>query len=176
MTLDRLWAGWRSNYVAEGTGDANSGPGGSECIFCVIGNSTASFEETFILWKGKYSFAILNAFPYVTGHILVMPLRHVSEMEELVAQEVTEIWDTLRSGVVALKTTYDPQGINLGANMGRAAGAGIPAHFHFHALPRWNGDTNFMTSIASVRVLPESLPVTWNKLVSNWPDSQGASN
>lgn len=171
MSLDRLWAGWRSSYVSEGTGDVGPGQQGSECIFCTIGSSNAPFEETFVLWRGKYSFAVLNAFPYVTGHILVMPLRHISEMEDLVIEETTEIWDTLRSGVIALKSAFEPQGINLGANMGRAAGAGIPSHFHFHALPRWNGDTNFMTSIASVRVLPESLPVTWNKLVNNWPSS-----
>ncbi len=172
MSFDRLWAGWRSNYVSEGTGDVDPEQKGSQCVFCVIANSEAPFEETFVLWKGKYSFAILNAFPYVAGHILIMPLRHVSEMEELNPQEASEIWDTLRSSVIALKSAYSPQGINLGANMGRAAGAGIPGHFHFHALPRWNGDTNFMTSIASVRVLPESLPVTWNKLVENWPNPQ----
>jgi len=105
---------------------------------------------------------------------MVMPTRHVGELEDLGAtDEAPELWSAVTAGVRALKKAYRPEGINVGANLGRAAGAGVPGHFHVHLLPRWNGDTNFMTSVAEVRVLPESLDATWTKLRSAWPAAGG---
>jgi ATP adenylyltransferase len=162
--LDRLWAAWRGEYVA-GADEANAGG----CVFCAILESGKPDSETHIVWRGAHCFAILNAFPYTSGHLLVMPQRHVSELEALTLEETAELWAGVTTAVVALKAAYSPEGVNIGANMGRAAGAGIPAHFHVHALPRWVGDTNFMTSVAELRVMPEALSTTWERLRAAWP-------
>ncbi len=162
--LDRLWAGWRSEYVAGETSPKSAG-----CVFCNILNSGMSDEEANIVWRGELTFAILNAFPYGTGHMLVMPIRHVGELGALTADESSELWEATRHGVAALDSAYHADGANIGANLGEAAGAGIPEHLHIHVLPRWNADTNFMTAVAGTRVLPEALPVTWQKLREAWP-------
>lgn len=166
MSLERLWAGWRTEYVGT-AGDA--GPGDEGCVFCRILDSGLPDEATYVVWRGSGCVAILNAFPYTTGHLMVMPARHVGELEDLDDAEAAELWSGVRDAVVALKAAYRPEGINVGANLGRAAGAGVPGHFHVHVLPRWNGDTNFMTSVAETRVLPESLPATATKLTTAWP-------
>ncbi len=115
--------------------------------------------------------ALLNAYPYTSGHLMVLPVRHVADLEDLDDQEGREMWESLRSAVVAVKAAYGPGGINVGANLGRAAGAGIPGHLHLHVVPRWGGDTNFMTSVADARVLPEALSTSAAKLRSAWPHS-----
>ena len=126
-------------------------------------------REGHVLWRGRRAAAVLNAYPYTSGHLMVLPTRHVGDLEDLEPDEAAELWDGVRRAVVALKTAYRPGGINLGANLGRAAGAGVPGHLHLHALPRWEGDTNFMTAVADVRVLPEALDDTWAKLRAAWP-------
>jgi ATP adenylyltransferase len=168
VTLERLWAGWRSDYVtsAAGDGPVTSGDG---CVFCGILSSGLPDRESYVVWRGERCAALLNAYPYTNGHLMVMPLRHVGELEELTAEEAAELWDGVRDAVVALKAAYQPHGINFGANLGRSAGAGVPGHFHVHALPRWDGDTNFMTTVAETRVLPESLDASWEKLRATWP-------
>ena len=166
MSLDRLWAGWRSTYIESTVEPA---PGAPDCVFCAILSSGKPDDETHVLWRGSHCAAILNAYPYTSGHLMVMPLRHVGELEAVVGEEGDELWEAVRRAVRALKEAYRPEGINVGANLGRAAGAGVPGHFHVHALPRWNGDTNFMTSVAETRVMPESLSATWEKLRAAWP-------
>ncbi|MGK2957996.1 MAG: HIT family protein [Acidimicrobiales bacterium] len=167
--LGRLWAGWRNEYVssvAGGTPQKNE----DQCVFCRILASGEPDDVTYVLWRGRYCVAILNAYPYNSGHFMVMPIRHVGDLEDLSADESAELWQAVTTGVVALKTAYDPGGVNVGANLGRAAGAGVPDHLHMHCLPRWGGDTNFVTTLAETRVLPESLPVTWERLRAVWPD------
>lgn len=161
--LDRLWAGWRGDYVDGGP------PEPGACVFCAILASGVDDEDTFVLWRGAATVAILNAFPYTSGHVLVLPVRHVADLEQLDATEAAELWATVTAAVVAVKAAYRPGGMNVGSNLGRAAGAGIPGHLHVHCLPRWNGDTNFMTTLAEVRVLPEALPTTWHRLRATWP-------
>ena len=112
--------------------------------------------------------AVLNAYPYTSGHVLVMPRRHVRELGDLTSEEAAGLWAAVHKGVAAVKAAYHPDGLNLGLNLGRAAGAGIPAHLHVHIVPRWLGDTNFMTATAEVRVLPEALPVSWQRLRAAW--------
>lgn len=162
MTLERLWAGWRSDYVAS-AGDDDG------CVFCRILASDEPAEHTYLLSRDGTCAAVLNAFPYTTGHLMVLPVRHVPELEDVRDDEASALWALLAASVRALKTAYDPQGLNVGANVGRAAGAGVPGHFHVHCLPRWAGDTNFMTTAAETRVLPESLPATYAKLKAAWP-------
>ena len=164
--LDHLWAGWRGEYVATADDATQDGPA---CVFCRILGSGLPDDETFILWRGEHSFAILNAFPYTSGHLMVMPLRHVGELDELTDDEGDELFRAARVATAAVKSAYKPGGFNLGANLGRAGGAGVPGHLHVHVLPRWAGDTNFMTAVADTRVLPESLGATWKKLKEAWP-------
>jgi ATP adenylyltransferase len=141
----------------------------SRTLFESIEQSGLPDEETFVVWRGDRVFVLLNAFPYTSGHVMVLPRRAVAELEELTPDEHTELWDTVRDAVVAVKTAYRPQGVNVGINLGAAAGAGVPDHLHVHVLPRWRGDTNFTTAIAEARVLPEPLSDTWRKLVKAWP-------
>jgi ATP adenylyltransferase len=165
VSLERLWAGWRTEYVASA---GQEGPSDGDCVFCRILNSGQPDTETYILRRSADAFAILNAYPYTSGHVLVMPTRHVADLDELRANEGAELWNMLASAASAIKSAYQPDGMNIGANIGRAGGAGIPGHFHLHALPRWAGDTNFMTAIAEVRVLPEALDASAEKLRAAW--------
>jgi ATP adenylyltransferase len=182
VTLERLWAGWRAEYVStfgeEGAGTAaavgagvapnGSGHGEERCVFCAIAASTAPDSERYVIWSNETMICVLNAYPYASGHVLVMPRRHVRELEELSGEEAAGLWAAVHDSVAAVKTAYSPDGLNLGLNLGRAAGAGIPAHLHVHVVPRWIGDTNFMSATAEVRVLPEALPVSWQRLRAAW--------
>ncbi len=166
-SLDHLWAGWRKAYVAD-TVKGRFAKSSSK-IFTQLAESNHSDNETFILYRGKKCFAILNIFPYSTGHTLILPHRQVRDLEDLEPDEFRELWEIVRDCTLALKTAYSPTGINIGSNLGKSAGAGIPDHLHIHCLPRWDADTNFMTSIANTKVLPEPLDETWQKLKSAWP-------
>jgi diadenosine tetraphosphate (Ap4A) HIT family hydrolase len=165
-TMDRLWAGWRSSYVAAAGNGALAGEGS---LFRRILDSGLPDAETHVVWRGEQTFVILNAYPYTCGHVLVMPYREVGELDELTPEEASEMWAAVHDAVAALKAAYQPEGINVGLNLGEAAGAGVPSHVHVHVLPRWNADSNFMTSVAEARVLPESLGETWAKLRAAWP-------
>jgi ATP adenylyltransferase len=147
----------------------NGALAGEGSVFRRILDSGLPDEQTHVAWRGGLVFAILNAFPYTSGHLLVMPYREVGELEDLTAEEDRELWSAVRDAVVAVKAAYSPQGVNVGLNLGEAAGAGIPSHLHVHVLPRWNADSNFMTSVAEARVLPESLGDSWAKLRAAWP-------
>ncbi|MGC8499358.1 MAG: HIT family protein [Acidimicrobiales bacterium] len=158
MPLERFAAAWREQYVST-AGE----PTGDGCVFCHLSEEPVGTESG-VLWRGPLSFVVLNAFPYGSGHVLVLPRRHASGLDELTAEEYGVFSETIRRTARALELAYRPDGLNVGMNLGRAAGAGIPGHLHAHALPRWYGDTNFMTAIAEVRVLPESLESTWRKV------------
>jgi ATP adenylyltransferase len=166
QAMDRMWAGWRSSYVAVA---GNGEPAGEGSLFSRILASGLPDDETYVVWRGEQTFAILNAYPYTCGHVLVMPYREVGELEDLTPEESVELWAGVRDAVVAIKAAYAPQGVNVGLNLGHAAGAGIPSHMHVHVLPRWNADSNFMTAVAEVRVIPEALGDTWRKLRAAWP-------
>jgi ATP adenylyltransferase len=168
MSLDQLWAGWRHDYVTE-AGAAERRGTDDDCVFCRLAASGEPSEENGVVWRGGLTFVVLNAYPYASGHLLVAPGRHLSSLAELTTAESTDLWEATRTAAAAIGTAYDPDGLNMGANLGRAAGAGIPRHLHLHVLPRWSGDTNFMTAVAGVRVLPESLPRSWQRLHDAWP-------
>ena len=175
MSLDHLWAGWRSSYVSsfgDGAVAVAAGPEGTVdvpvCVFCAIAASSEPDEVRHVIWTGRFTIALLNAYPYCPGHIMVLPIRHVRELDELEADESAELSQAVRDAVAAVKAAYSPEGMNIGLNLGRAAGAGIPAHLHVHIVPRWIGDTNFMTAVAGVRVLPEALGESWTKLRAAW--------
>ena len=185
MSLERLWAGWRSDYVSGMTSEPDlsgsavvddprlelDGDAPLSCVFCRIASSGPPSPDNGVLWVGESVLVVLNAYPYASGHLMAIPLRHVRSLSELTPTESAELWQAARTGVVALEAAYRPEGINLGANLGEAAGAGIPRHLHLHAVPRWKGDTNFMTTVADTRVLPETLRSSWERLVAAWPDA-----
>jgi ATP adenylyltransferase len=164
MSLDRLWAGWRSAYI-EGVAAEPEGPDG--CLMCDL--AAADPDEALVVTGNELAFAVMNAYPYTSGHVMLAPRRHEAELDGLDPDEGAALMRLAQQATTALKVAYRPQGINVGVNVGRAAGAGVPGHVHFHALPRWNGDTNFMTSIAEARVLPEDLRTSWRKLKDAWP-------
>jgi ATP adenylyltransferase len=163
--LARLWAGWRSPYL-ESFSDGHEDGG---CVFCRILASDEPAESTYVVWRDDRCSVVLNAYPYTSGHLMIMPLRHVAELEDVGVEEAAGLWEAVADAVRSLKAAYSPDGINVGVNLGRSAGAGVPGHFHLHCVPRWTGDTNFMTTLAETRVLPESLPTTFAKLRAVWP-------
>jgi ATP adenylyltransferase len=170
VSLEILWAGWRASYVAT----AADVPAGEGSVFTRILASGLPDTEIHVVWRGRACFAICNAFPYTSGHLLVMPYREVPDLEELTSEEHSELWTAVRDAVVAVKAAYRPEGVNIGMNLGRPAGAGVPGHLHVHVLPRWNGDTSFMSVVAGTRVIPEDLASSAAKLRAAWPPASAA--
>jgi ATP adenylyltransferase len=156
-----LWAPWRLEYVQQ----ADESPG---CVFCAEAAGELSGEQSLLVHRGERALAILNKFPYSSGHLLAAPLRHVGSLAELTDEEAAELHRISVAAVDALGRTYGPAGFNLGWNLGRAAGAGIADHVHMHVVPRWAGDTNFMPVLADVKVLPEHLLATRDRLRRAW--------
>lgn len=170
--LDRLWAGWRNRYVRgidDGEFEATDEDGQSLTLFEQILTQTTDDLDGFIVHRGELVSVMLNIHPYGSGHMLVMPNRGVERSSELTDAEAAALWQTVDHAVRVCETEYDSGGVNVGLNQGKAAGAGIPDHLHVHVLPRWLGDTNFMTSIAETRVIPEDLEDTWKRLRAAWP-------
>jgi len=149
-----LWAPWRLEYIQQA--DEQDG-----CIFCPA-------EERLVVARGEHAFVVLNKYPYASGHLLVAPARHVGDFGELTDDEALEIHRLTSTGIGALAQAYRPQGYNVGWNLGRIAGAGVVDHVHLHVVPRWAGDTNFMPVLADVRVLPEHLTATRERLAAVW--------
>jgi ATP adenylyltransferase len=169
--LERLWSGWRSAYV-KGLDEEQEAARqlGDGSIFTRILASGLDDTETNIVRRGTSCFVILNAFPYSTGHVLVLPYREVADLEDLSSDETDELWSTVTDAVTAIKRAYAPGGINIGINLGKPAGGSISEHLHVHVVPRWTGDSNFMTAIANTRTLPEALADTAERLRAAWPD------
>ena len=153
--MDRLWAPWRLSYVTA----APAPP--TDCIFC---DACAGPDMELLLLRGRHSFVILNLYPYNNGHLMVVPNRHLSALEALTPDEQAELMALARLSEIALTEAYRPHGMNVGINLGKAAGAGIEHHLHIHLVPRWSGDTNFMTAVGETRVLPEDLGATAARL------------
>jgi ATP adenylyltransferase len=152
--MDHLWSPWRLSYVT-GTGGATG------CVFC---NAHTGDEARLVIFRGATCFVILNKFPYNNGHLMIVPNRHVASLAEATGDELCELIELARRAEVALGEAYAPHGLNMGINVGKPAGAGILDHVHLHVVPRWNGDTNYMTVVGQTRVLPEELPETAARL------------
>ncbi|MBN1626380.1 MAG: HIT domain-containing protein [Deltaproteobacteria bacterium] len=151
-----LWAPWRMEYIL-------SDKDKKGCIFC-IGDDRTGYEERLILYAGPMSIVMMNRFPYNNGHLLVAPVRHTHDLGGLSSEESLDLILTVRKAVEILREEMSPEGLNVGLNLGKAAGAGVEDHIHFHVVPRWNGDTNFMTVAGEVRVIPEHIRETYKKL------------
>lgn len=138
------------------------------CIFCEAFQNPVNDEKNFMLHRAAHNFIILNLYPYISGHLMIAPNAHLGEFESAPKETTDEMMDLAKRCQTALREVYDPDGFNLGMNLGRAAGAGVADHFHLHIVPRWNGDTNFMSTVGDTRVLSEDLPTTYRKLLSKF--------
>ena len=181
--MDHLWSPWRYQYVTTADSQTRAGvpaalsawPGDNNCVFCNLIASVDHAIETGmardeaeaaagVVLRGKHNFICLNAFPYTSGHVMVMPFAHLDRLAALPTEAAHELIDLAQRTEQALQRIYTPQGFNFGMNVGQAAGAGVAGHIHLHAMPRWTGDTNFMTTIGETRVLPEDLETTWKRM------------
>lgn len=167
--LERLWNGWRAEYV-QSVGKDDAADDGTS-VFTRILQSGLPDEETHIVHRGQTVFVIANRFPYSVGHLLVMPYREVADLEELDRGEHAELWEVTTQAVAVLKAVYSPDGLNIGVNLGEVAGGSVSAHVHVHVVPRWAGDSNFMTATAETRTLPEALPVTAARIRAAWANT-----
>jgi len=152
--MKQLWAPWRSEYISSARDE--------DCVFCSAPSKGAN--EGLVLFNGSVSLVMLNKYPYSNGHLLVSPVRHVAKIEDLTPEESIDLFRLLRHSTVVLKRAYNPEGFNIGMNLGTAAGAGIADHLHMHIVPRWNGDTNFMPLLSETKVVSEHLTATLEKL------------
>ena len=157
--MDKLWAPWRMEYI--------KGPKKEGCIFCTKAGEDRD-RDNLILYRGDRAFVLMNLYPYSNGHLMVAPYDHLGEIEQLSADVRIEMFDLVERCVRVLKETMSPQGFNIGINLGSVAGAGVRDHVHIHVVPRWNGDTNFMTVLGEVRVISDHIYSTYDQLVGSF--------
>jgi len=160
--MQTLWAPWRMEYILSEKE--------KECIFCLA----LSDEGNLALYKGALSMVMMNKYPYINGHLLVAPKRHIAGLDDLTVEEMADLLRTVKNAIEILKKVMKPDGFNVGLNLGVVAGAGVEQHLHFHIVPRWHGDTNAMTVFAEVRVIPEHLEATYRNLKPHFEALQGA--
>ena len=158
--MERLWSPWRHEYISQAT---TSKSNSSACIFCDAQRSTND-EQSLVVHRGTFNFVILNRYPYISGHLMIAPYDHLAELDSAPKETTDELMDLAKRCQTALRNAYHPEGFNVGMNLGRVAGAGVADHFHLHMMPRWGGDTNFMTTVGETRVLSEDLNTTYQKL------------
>jgi ATP adenylyltransferase len=158
--MKQLWSPWRMSYIQDLVKKGG-------CVFCQV-NETPKGLENLVIHRGIHSYVILNRFPYTSGHLMVVPFKHESDLDALPQDTRSEMMELVTRCIEILRDKYHAQGFNVGANMGSAAGAGIPKHFHFHIVPRWGGDTNFMSAIGETRVVPEDLGITYQRVCEAW--------
>jgi len=156
--MDRLWAPWRIGYVSSANKSEN-------CFLCDAAQSPDNDAENFVVRRGKHCFAILNRFPYNNGHVMIAPYAHKPDLPDLLRSELDEMMELLIEIEDALKAAMKPQGFNIGINIGSAAGAGVPGHIHFHIVPRWAGDTNFVSTVGDFKVISQSLEESYKNIV-----------
>lgn len=178
--LERIWSAWRSTYVAtspartiDESGPGESGEAESGSVFTRLLRSGAPDTDTHIVYRSTTCFAIVNLFPYTAGHLLVVPYREVADLDGLTGEETLDLWATVTDAVRVVRELYAPDGLNVGLNLGRPAGGSVPDHLHVHVVPRWTGDTNFMSAISSTQTLPEALVDTAAKLRGGWTSGSG---
>jgi len=159
--MEQLWSPWRMKYIEQHN---HAG----ECVFCEAAQCAEDGAHNLILQRGKLAFVILNAYPYSNGHLMVVPYVHQPTLEDLSCEIRSEMIELATQAMTVLRSVYHPEAFNMGANIGAAAGAGIASHVHIHVLPRWAGDTNFMSTIGQTRVLPEELPETYRRIRDAW--------
>ncbi|MGI9643712.1 MAG: HIT family protein [Ilumatobacteraceae bacterium] len=166
--LERLWSGWRSTYVVGAPTRSDDDDDGAS-VFSRLLDSGLTDDETHIVHRSTTCFVVANVYPYTSGHVLVVPYREVADLEDLGDDETADLWATMTATVRTVRAAYRPDGVNVGLNLGRPAGGSVPNHLHVHVVPRWTGDSNFMSAIANTQSLPEALDETARKLREAWP-------
>ena len=159
--MDKLWSPWRSNYIQSFKNKNDK----EECVFCSAPNLDINDDNSLVIHKSELCYAMLNLYPYNSGHLMIIPYRHLSDTDDLTKEEFADITNVLSLSKKALAAAMKPQGFNIGANIGKAAGAGIDQHIHFHIVPRWIGDTNFMPTLGEVKVISQDLLETKKELI-----------
>lgn len=159
--MEKLWSPWRTEYIDSFKNEEKK----EGCIFCGLANENVDDPNSLVVDKGVLTFTVLNLYPYNNGHLMIVPYRHTSEFNSLTAEESIECMEKLQFSLKMLEEVYNPEGFNIGLNLGRVSGAGIHEHIHFHIVPRWNGDTNFMPVLGEVKVISQDLLVTKKKLL-----------
>ncbi len=162
--MDRLWSPWRSKYIESFANEKQKGEKDAECLFCDMRQSRENDKKNLVVYRGETAFVVLNLYPYNSGHLMIVPNTHTNELKGLNTEESSEMMALVKHSINILTETFHPHGFNLGMNIGRVSGAGIDCHIHFHIVPRWNGDTNFMPVLAETRVISESLEDTYEKV------------
>lgn len=163
--MDVLWSPWRYEYIKSGEKKKSDE---DFCVFCDLPENQLNDEKNFIVHRGVYNYIVLNIYPYITGHLLIVPFMHVADLEAVPKAVSDEMMDLAKHAQTVLRKVYQPHGFNLGMNLGKAAGAGVAGHIHLHIMPRWIGDSNFTGTIAETRVIPESLETTYQKIVGKF--------
>jgi len=169
--IDALWTGWRSQYLSSLPNPFEGSHSEGRSVFTQILESDLTDDETFIVHRGELVFAILNAYPYAVGHLMVLPKRQIANLIELTADESLELWSTVSHASEVLKSEYKPHGLNVGLNLGPAAGGSVSEHLHVHIVPRWRGDANFMTTVANAKTISEPLIETAARIRHAWTTS-----
>jgi diadenosine tetraphosphate (Ap4A) HIT family hydrolase len=166
--IERIWSGWRSSYVSSAPVRAGSEDAEPGSVFTRLLRSGLPDTDTHIVHRGATCFVVVNLFPYTTGHLLVVPYREVADLDGLTQDETADLWATVTEAVGVVRSVYSPDGLNVGLNLGRPAGGSVPDHLHVHVVPRWTGDSNFMTAISNTQTLPEALVDTATKVRRGW--------
>jgi ATP adenylyltransferase len=160
--MEHLWTPWRMTYLQ------GNGPKPEGCLFCNAVSTPETDAANLVLHRGQHTFIILNLYPYNNGHLMIVPYRHIDSLETLSPEETGEMMALSQKCLALLRQAYNPQGFNMGINIGAAAGAGVPGHVHLHIVPRWNGDNNFMSTLSNTRVIPELVEQTYERLKALW--------
>jgi ATP adenylyltransferase len=161
--VDILWSPWRYDYIKSGSSEKKERQPPA-CVFCALQTADADDESKFILHRALFNYVVLNIYPYISGHLLIVPFAHVAELDGASKETTDELMDLTKRSQTLLREVYSPHGFNIGMNLGRAAGAGVAGHIHLHIMPRWTGDSNFMSTVGETRVIPEDLKTTYSKL------------
>lgn len=161
--MDILWSPWRYDYLKDHSAGGRHDP--NACIFCELLTAPGTDEQKRILHRGDANYIVLNIFPYISGHLMIVPYAHLADLDAAAKDATDELMDLTKRAQTVLREVYRPQGFNLGMNLGAAAGAGVAGHYHQHVMPRWFGDVNFVTSVGETRVISEDLAVTYQKLL-----------
>ena len=169
--IDALWTGWRSQYLSSLPKPFEGSHSEGRSVFAQILDSDLTDDETFIVHRGELVFVILNAYPYAVGHLMVLPKRQIASLAELTPAESLELWSTVSHASEVLKSEYKPHGLNVGLNLGPAAGGSVSEHLHVHSVPRWRGDANFMTTVANAKTISEPLIETAARIRHAWTTS-----
>ena len=164
--MDILWTPWRYAYIKSGSSEQQDRQ--TACVFCELLKDKRTDDSKFILHRANHNYVVLNIYPYISGHLLVVPYSHIGDLDRVPKNATDEMMDLTKQCQTILRETYHPHGYNIGMNLGRSAGAGVDGHVHMHVMPRWTGDSNFMSTIGETRVIPEDLATTYGRLVGKF--------